>query len=137
MGTRSLVHFQENGETFCTVYQQFDGYPDGVGKQIFDLLDEVTLVNGIPCDGGGPYANGVGCLAAQYIARHKEGAGGLYLYRPDANDCWEEYTYFVNVEADYDDIRNSKIKVTISVNDDQFVGTVEQFGKWIENPDED
>jgi len=121
MGTRSLIHFQEDGDTLCTVYQQYDGYPEGVGKQIYDLLSEVKIVNGIP-GGGGNYANGVGCLIAQYIARYKHGAGGLYVYPPDANDCWEEFTYVVNVEDGFD--------VEISVNGD-FFGDTEDFGQYI------
>ena len=28
MGTRSVIKFQEDGNTLCAIYQQFDGYPE-------------------------------------------------------------------------------------------------------------
>lgn len=102
MGTRSLVHFVDNfrdKETvLVTVYRQFDGYLEGRGLELGNFLAERQLVNGVPMGGNGDprtMANGIGCLAAQWIACEKDGTGGVYILAPGANDCWEEYTYWV------------------------------------------
>lgn len=92
MGTRSTIHFQEDGETVATIYQQFDGYPDGVGLELANFLKGITIVNGIR-GSDKRLANGVGCLAAQFIADHKDGPGGLYITHPDDS---QEYNYMVN-----------------------------------------
>ncbi len=39
--------------------------------------------------------NGLGCLAAQFIAEFKNGVGNLYIHQPDSKDCGEEYVYEV------------------------------------------
>ena len=31
MGTRALIHFGNEAAKLCTIYRQFDGYPDGLG----------------------------------------------------------------------------------------------------------
>lgn len=125
MGTRSTIKFQEDGETVCTIYQQYDGYPDYVGKKLAEFLKEITMVNGIPLgDTGKRFANGVGCLAAQFVAQFKKCAGGLYIV---SDDCDEEYNYVVNYEHD-ENMRQFKDFV-ISVND-SFRGNLEEFEKF-------
>lgn len=97
MGTRSLTHFKdENNKTIVTIYRQFDGYPSGMGLDIAEFLDKITVVNGFGMkEEAGTHANGMGCLAAQFIKYIKDGIGNVYLYPPDIKDCWEEYTYRV------------------------------------------
>lgn len=96
MGTRSLIHFKsEADETLCTVYRQFDGYPDGRGQELADFLKTRKLINGINGQKMDVAANGMGCLAAQWVAQEKDDIGGVYMYTPDADNCWEEYTYTV------------------------------------------
>lgn len=67
MGTRSTISFIEkdkNGEsTVAYVYQQFDGYLEGVGRSLCEWLLHKIMVNGIP-DYGHDYANGITDLAA-------------------------------------------------------------------------
>ena len=102
MGTRSLTHVKddvwEDGETpqtILTIYRQMDGYPSGHGKDLADFLSGFAVVNGF--GGGEPRkaANGMGCLAAQLVKELKDGIGSIYVYRPDASDCGEEYVYTV------------------------------------------
>ena len=95
MGTRSIITFKGDGNTFCSVYQQFDGYPDGVGLDLANFLKSKKLVNGISGDGSKVF-NGAGCLIAQYIAAHKSKAGGLYITTPEDNN--EEYNYVVDIK---------------------------------------
>lgn len=83
MGTRSTISFieKENGNesTVACVYQQYDGYLEGVGKWLAEWLMPKIMVNGIP-DYEHDYANGITDLAAQYVCDFKDGCGDLYLY---------------------------------------------------------
>ena len=52
MGTRSLVVFENSdGDEVCVVYRQYDGYPEGRGKELVSFLDGRALVNGFGLDG--------------------------------------------------------------------------------------
>lgn len=128
MGTRSIIKFQNEGVTFVSVYQQYDGYPSEVGKSIADLLNSRDIVNGYT--NKLVQANGAHCLAAQYVAlRKKPQAGELYLYGPDASDMWEEYRYTVNVDEN--------LNVTVSVDSyDQTISFSDmlEFAGWCKGP---
>lgn len=96
MGTRSLIRFNQDGKEIACIYQQFDGYPSAVGATLAEFLKSGDQVNGIRVGGKGKVFNGMGCMAAQFVAENKDGAGGLYLYAPGSTDCGEEYVYQVN-----------------------------------------
>ena len=94
MGTRALIHIKESdkqSQTLCTIYRQFDGYPEGLGKDILAIIQNKWISNGIQEDA----FNGMGCLAAWLIGELKEDIGNVYIYPPDAVDVGEEYTYTV------------------------------------------
>lgn len=122
MSTRSIIEFHIDGEPLVAVYQQSDGYPDSVGLELYDFLKDVTVVNGISFGQDGKIANGVPCLAAQFIAEFKDGVGGLYI---DALGQREEYNYIVDAPFEGGDM-------TITVWDEGgellFEGSVEEFG---------
>lgn len=135
MGTRSTVKFyqqskvQDKVQRKCVLalYQQYDGYPEGVGAQIYELLKDIRMVNGIP---GGEdaqlfkMANGIQDLALQYVLKYKDRVGNLYA---TTEDDWEEYNYGVIFDWDTN---------TLTITVDTYVpfsGTIEEFGKWIEN----
>lgn len=126
MGTRSLIHFKENGVHLVTVYQQFDGYPDGVGKRLIEFLDKITIINGI---GGGQetpekYANGMNCLAAQFIAKYKTRVGGLYIFPKAATK--QNYDYTV-------DYVNGEIQLTIKEYTKRlFKGNIKEAVKYLD-----
>lgn len=103
MGTRSLIHFknQEN-QTICTVYQQYDGYLDYVGRRLAEFLQTGELTNGIPVGENKLFFNGMGCLAAQYISKNKTEAGNVYIYPPNTEDVGEEFTYTVSISEEGD-----------------------------------
>ena len=98
MGTRSLTKFisQHDDEKFVItcVYRQYDGYPQGHGKELADFLNSGVMVNGFGQSEQKQF-NGIGCLAAQFIAEFKNGVGGIYIHQPDSKDCGEEYVYEV------------------------------------------
>ena len=99
MGTRSTITFIERvnaGDSIVAqVYQQYDGYLEGVGKTLAEWLMPKIMVNGIP-DYEHDYANGIGDLAAQFVHDFKNRIGYLYLYSPnwDAEE-WCDYNYKV------------------------------------------
>jgi hypothetical protein len=79
MGTRSVIKFYENDTFLCAIYQQYDGYLQGVGNDLKDFIKSGVFVNGINEDKGDKLFNGMGCLVAQYIKEFKKEAGGLYI----------------------------------------------------------
>jgi hypothetical protein len=116
MGTRSTVKFYRNKHNekpnvcVASIYQQYDGYLEGVGKELIEWLKTFTIVNGIGLDEEIKIANGIDCLAAQYIKDHKADVGGLYM--TDKEDV-QEYNYEI-----YDDENNGKQDLYIIVKDD-------------------
>ena len=101
MGTRAIVDIYGEGEgeedvVLCTLYRQFDGYPEGgLGDELVDFIKTKKVVNGH--SHGSNEANGMGCLAAQLIGHLKNGVGNLYLFPPNTKDVWEEFRYRVRL----------------------------------------
>ena len=104
MSTRSLVRFatREEGVSFSEhpekvevqVYKHYDGYPQGHPTDLAKFLNGFKIVNGL---GRETYqmANGLDCLAAQYIAEFKNGPGDVYVENPDTQHCDIEYITYV------------------------------------------
>ena len=78
MGTRSTTTVYQGEEPLLTMYRQYDGYWDGHGKELKELLAGMTIVNGLSGSTEN-LANGMGCLAAQLVAHFKKGAGSFYI----------------------------------------------------------
>ena len=129
MGTHSVIKFQEDGETICAIYQQYDGYPEGVGKELFEFLDNITIVNGLSVGQPERVANGVGCLAAQFVAEFKNGAGGFYMTQLDDE---QEFNYIVNSCWEGDKLGEPTITVTRYDDDVLFSGSINLFGVFID-----
>ena len=104
MSTRSLVRFakREEGVSFSEhpervevqVYKHYDGYPQGHPLDLANWLTHKKIVNGLGIDTYG-VANGLGCLAAGYIAAFKMGPGDLYVENPDTEHMDIEYITYV------------------------------------------
>jgi hypothetical protein len=99
MGTRSLTLVYNDLTAklpLVNMYRQYDGYPEGHGKELADFLNSFAeITNGISMGETRKTANGMGCLAAQLIANFKTEVGNIYLYEVDARDCWQDYEYHV------------------------------------------
>ena len=107
MGTRSLTRIIPRQEgvaydkghempekSLINIYQQYDGYIEGVGLEYANFLKDIKIVNGLGRERDlGKVANGAHCLAAQLIAHLKTEAGYVYLYPLDTIDVGEEYIY--------------------------------------------
>ena len=104
MATRSLVRFarREEGVSFSEhpekievqVYKHYDGYPSGHPTDLAKWLTNKKIVNGIGRDSWN-VANGLGCLAAQYIAAFKQDAGDIYVENPDTVRVWIDYITYI------------------------------------------
>jgi len=104
MSTRSIIRFaeREEGVSFSEhpervevqVYKHYDGYPEGHPTQLAEFLKDFKIVNGLGMD---TYriANGLGCLAAQYVAAFKMDAGDMYIENPDTEHGDIEYITYV------------------------------------------
>ena len=132
MSTRSVIRFaeREEGVSFSEhperievqVYKHYDGYPEGHPTQLAEFLNGFKIVNGLGMDTNRT-ANGLGCLAAQYIAAFKMKAGDLYVESPDTERDWIEYiTYVWGIE-------NKDIWMSIFSDEDEciFVGKPQQL----------
>ena len=104
MSTRSLVRFatREEGVSFSEhpervevqVYKHWDGYPSGHPVDLAKFLNGFNIVNGLGQDTH-KIANGLGCLAAQYIAAFKMDAGDIYIENPDTEHGDLDYITYV------------------------------------------
>lgn len=111
MGTRSTYRVIEQWKDdeknkvedneICLVYLQYDGYPQGHPVDTADWLAGAKVVNGLSLGQQELVFNGAGCLAAQLIAKLKDGPGGTYLHSLSSRGkCWEDYLYDIIVKPD-------------------------------------
>ena len=119
MGTRSTIKFYsewDDKKVLLSVYQQYDGYITGVGHDLARWLLDKKIINGISHQTREEgYANGMGCLAAQFVADMKVGIGGFYLTTEDDE---QQYNYEVRYK------------------DGQFIIKVDDYGSFEGTPQE-
>ena len=100
MGTRSKTSFIEKiggkRRHLVSVYQQYDGYIEGVGYDIANYILSKKIINGISGDTKDK-ANGFGCLIAQFIRDFKTDVGGLYIVEEQDT---QEYNYNIIFDSD-------------------------------------
>jgi hypothetical protein len=102
MGTRATVKFyseydEEKKSPILNVYHQWDGYIEGVGHELANFLLNKKIINGISnqtMQEG--YANGMGCLAAQYVAEIKTVIGSVYITSIEDEGYYNYKVYFEN-----------------------------------------
>ena len=99
MSTRSLTFVKDDtNRVVLNMYRQGDGYPSGIGAELYEFLKDIKMVNGLRVDDGPKIANGAGCLAAQIVAHFKDGPGGVYLHHPSSTDCGQDYEYHITAD---------------------------------------
>lgn len=87
MGTRSNTYVYINSQDcqlnednlVVKMYGMYDGYPSGHGLELAKFLKGMRVGNGISSETPEFFANGMDCLAAQIVAKFKDGPGGFYL----------------------------------------------------------
>lgn len=125
MGTRSLTKFQqEDGKEIVVMYRQYDGYPEGHGRELAEFLSPMRICNGFGSgEKAGEWANGMGCLAAQVVAHFKTEIGGIYLHAAGTTNCWEDYNYIVK------QLKGSDIELIVQTSSGKtlFQGSPQKF----------
>ena len=149
MGTRSTITFYSrmSGTNFflVNIYQQYDGYLEGVGKELCEWLKPKIITNGFS-KANWNIANGAGCLAAKYISEFKPATGGLYIYPEDVahEDC--DYNYFVIIDEDWTTSysaseKNAEDIITIEVDswgeEPFFKGSIQELLDYIDKQKEE
>ena len=104
MATRGIVRFAEReaGVSFnehpekiiVQIYKHYDGYPQGHPVDLAKFLKGFKIVNGLGAHDI-RVANGLGCLAAQYVAAFKMEAGDIYIESPDTERSWIDYVTYI------------------------------------------
>lgn len=126
MGTRSLTHIKTAGKTsktLCTIYRQYDGYPEGMGADLAAIIAPRKLVYAFQHRKA--QANGMGCLATLIIAALKgDDCENVYVYPVNAKDQGEDYTYVVYAQGD--EVRISCVEDAIDLSAAEFLAA---FGK--------
>lgn len=140
MGTRSLTRVRTSGATIVTMYRQYDGYPEGHGKELAEFLSSRRMVNGLNGEDDDKKFNGPDCLAAFLVAHFKKETGGIYLYPPSEHR--ESYNYTVDAErADRDETKNGRDPITVTVENYKgeklFSGNRAAFAAWCVKPEEE
>ena len=136
MGTRSLTTFinDHNHKEIVVLYRQYDGYPEGHGKELAMFLNGMRVVNGITAgDRSIKTANGIDCLAAQVVKHFKEGTGGFYLHRADTRDCGEEYIYTIYLKDKEINIEVRDVYQETVI----FDGSVSEMDKWVDKEEDE
>jgi hypothetical protein len=109
MGTRSTYRIIEQfkqadsitNNEIVLIYCQYDGYPEGHPLQTAEWLSKGYVVNGLGLADDTLVFNGAGCLAAQLIAKMKDGAGNVYVYGMSSRSkCSEDYLYDIIIKSD-------------------------------------
>lgn len=109
MGTRSTYRIIDQyknqdgsieSNDLVLIYRQYDGYPTGHPLETAEWLASGKVVNGYGKTDTLQF-NGAGCLAAQLVAKYKDGVGGTYIQSLSSRgQSWEDYLYDIIVKAD-------------------------------------
>jgi hypothetical protein len=116
MGTRSTTKVYENGKLILALYKQYDGYPNGWGKELLEFINSGIFVNGInesklPRNKSYMF-NGIGDFALQLVCHFKEGSGGMYATTEGDS---QEYNY----KIEYNNKPDGKAGVIVSCDEDE------------------
>lgn len=97
MGTRALIHIKNEDRIITTIYRHYDGYPEGLGQELKDILSGKDIPEGYlrGHQNPGDFYNGMQCLAAYVIKSLKTEWGNVYIYPPNSRDCGEEFVYLI------------------------------------------
>ena len=98
MGTRARVNVFKGNTLLVSIYRQFDGYPDGLGKEVAEFAGKLRITTGIAGNPAGT-ANGMGCFAAQLVSLLKKDrangscVGNVYIRDTGPESHGEEFSY--------------------------------------------
>ncbi len=105
-----------------------DGYPYGVGFYLANFLKRIKIINGWR-SGDSDKANGMGCLAAQFISQEKCGIGNFYIHPLEQKEDIHEWNYHVTYDTDQKKLRITVVELVES-NGRSKVMTIDEFQKY-------
>ena len=76
-----------------SLYKQYDGYPEGLGKKLLFFIQKKLWVNGIPFGKEKEVFNGINDFTIQlvcYLKEYQRDAGGIYAISEEQK---EEFNY--------------------------------------------
>ena len=107
MGTRSTVKFyNRNGRCILSLYNQYDGYYEGVGQELVDFFDNKDN-----------YGNGFEDTALLYVCYKKQGKP-YHTYLTNENDK-QEYNYSI--------FEDDKGELTFEIEEERWVEKWDTF----------
>ncbi len=148
MSTRSTYRVIEKGvyenkpwkNVLVLLYLHCDGYPDGHPLETAEWLAKGTLVTGLGFENPEIVFNGTGCLAAQLVAKYKDGPGGAYIHPVNhRGKSGEDYTYDIIVDSNTKTIEFIAYDVNGGWAEKParfkklFSGTPDGYSKWVKN----
>lgn len=98
MGTRCLTRVFDGDKEIACIYRHYDGYPDGHGQELVDMLADKRCVNGYSSGAKLPKEqrlNGPGRVAAFIVAALFADGRDPDIMPPGTSDIWEDYEYHV------------------------------------------
>lgn len=127
MSTNGTIRFRnKNGKDLISIYNHYDSYVEGLGKDISNFLNNIKVVNGISLGQEkeiSNIANGFGDLIAQFIVTFKKTVGSIYV-----EEYFEqEYNYIIQ---ETEDMNEFNIKV-YEFEQLIFEGNKKQFTEFI------
>jgi hypothetical protein len=137
MATQAIVRFYDrNNKCIANIYHHFDGYPRGVGSDLYDFLKDIKIINGIQSHQNVmlEFASGIECLVAQYIAKLKDGVGGVYVVDEDWKTCG---FYLYKVRNPIDSDFNVTVMSCYEYDELMFDGGLDDFKTFIDEYGED
>ena len=128
-------------ETNAVIHRHGDGYLDGHGKWLFDLLDGLEVINGIPGNPPQKFVNGPGRLAALIVTELSNDGHDPNLL-PNTKPVGQEYHYRIDVIFG---MNGGDILMTVfngpmtafggggeKCNNQLFCGNIEEYEKFLE-----
>ena len=126
MSTRGTIRFNNiEGKELVNIDKHCDSYIEGLGKDIANFLNSITVVNGIRLQEERKVANGFGCLIAQFIVNIKNGVGNVHI----EEYCEQDYNYIIQ---ETEDLNEFNIEV-YNFNELIFKGNKQQFIDFVIN----
>lgn len=120
MGTRSTTKIYDGNDLILSLYKQYDGYPDGWGKELKDFLKSGKFTNGFSSTDANSSTvfNGIGCFALQLVSHFKGGCGGLYATTAEDSQAYNYVIRYIHNEKETN-LGNKGDKITIECKEDK------------------
>lgn len=107
MGTRSTIHIRDRyGRHLVSIYTQYDGYYEGVGKEIYEFFKDKKN-----------YGNGFEDTALLFVAKYK-GNKSYNKYLTRDTDI-EEYNYYIT--------ENDIGQIVFSISKEKYIDEIDDF----------